>query len=111
MRISSVPEPSFGRLISGYSIGRLGTRRSLAFAAAALSAAALWFGSPWLIVAGAAPLLVALAPCLLMCGAMCALKLCMTPKQAQQAASLGQGAGPLDAAAAPRSSRSCAACD
>lgn len=40
---------------------------------------ALWFGWPWLVVAGLAPLIIALAPCLLMCGAMCAMKACSKP--------------------------------
>lgn len=111
MRISSVPESSFGRRSSAFVFGRLASWRSLALIAVVLSTAALWFGWPWLVVAGVAPLLVALAPCLLMCGAMCALKLCMKPAQTRQAVSLSQSAGPLDAADAPRPSKSCAACD
>jgi hypothetical protein len=47
----------------------------------ALAAGGLWFGWPWLVAAGIAPIILALAPCLLMCGAMCAASLCMRPKQ------------------------------
>jgi hypothetical protein len=54
-------------------------RRLLIAAALVIGAGALWMGWPWLVVAGVAPLLVALAPCLLMCGAMCAVKACCKP--------------------------------
>lgn len=54
-------------------------RRVLLAAAVALGGAALWFGWPWLVIAGIAPLLIALAPCLIMCGAMCAVKACCKP--------------------------------
>lgn len=42
----------------------------------ALGGAGLWFGWPSLVVAGIAPVLLALAPCILMCGAMCAMGAC-----------------------------------
>lgn len=61
-------------------------RRLVIPAAIALGGAGLWFGWPWLVVAGLAPFIVALLPCLIMCGAMCALKLCSKPKQAEPAA-------------------------
>ncbi len=54
----------------------LGDRRVVIGAAVAIGAAGLWFGWPWLVVAGVAPILVALAPCLVMCGAMCAIGAC-----------------------------------
>lgn len=50
-------------------------------AATALGGAALWFGWPWLIVAGPAQLLITLLPCLLMCGALCAIKMRSNKKQ------------------------------
>ena len=54
-------------------------RRLLIAAAATLVGLALWFGWPWLVVAGLAPLIIAVAPCLIMCGAMCAVKACCKP--------------------------------
>lgn len=60
-------------------------------AAVALGAAALWFGWPWLVVAGIAPLLIALAPCLVMCGAMCAMKACSKPKKNLASAEISPG--------------------
>ena len=41
--------------------------RSLAAAAVVLAAPALWFGWPWLVAAGLAPLIIAMAPCAVMC--------------------------------------------
>jgi hypothetical protein len=49
--------------------------------AIALAAAGVWIGWPWLVAVGIAPIVLGLAPCLLMCGAMCAANLCMRPKQ------------------------------
>jgi hypothetical protein len=63
----------------------IGWRGILALAIA-LAAAGLWLGWPWLVAAGAAPIILALAPCLLMCGAMCAANLCMRPKQEKRLA-------------------------
>ena len=54
-------------------------RRVLVPAAIGIVGAGLWFGWPTLTVLGIAPLLLALAPCLLMCGAMCAMKACSKP--------------------------------
>lgn len=51
-------------------------RRLLVGAAVGLGGAALWFGWPWLVLAGVVPVLVALAPCLIMWGAMCAMGAC-----------------------------------
>jgi hypothetical protein len=48
------------------------------------SAAGLWFGWPLLVAVGAAPIIVAALPCLLMCGVMCAAILCMRPIQEKQ---------------------------
>ena len=50
--------------------------RFLLAAAIAIGGAGLWFGWPLLVVAGIAPVLIALAPCVLMCGAMCAMGAC-----------------------------------
>lgn len=54
----------------------MGRRTAVLLGAVALGGAGLWFGWPWLVVAGIAPIIVALAPCLIMCGAMCAMKMC-----------------------------------
>ena len=52
-------------------------RRGLVLAAIALAAPAIWLGWPWLLAAGAVPLLVSLAPCLIMCGlGFCMMKSC-----------------------------------
>lgn len=51
----------------------LGGRRGLIAAAAVVGIPGLWVGWPWLVAAGIAPLLIALAPCAIMCG----LGLCM----------------------------------
>ena len=89
----------------------LNGRGGLILAATALGGAALWFGWPWLVVAGVAPLLIAFAPCLLMCGAMCAMNKCSKKKSgtAEAAASPNTAAPeaePETAAAAPQFSRS-----
>lgn len=67
-------------------------RRLLIPAAIALGGAGLWFGWPLLVVAGLAPFVVALLPCLIMCGAMCALNACSKPKQAETAAATSPNA-------------------
>lgn len=61
-------------------------RTGLLLAAAALGGAALWLGWPWLVVAGIAPILLTLLPCLIMCGAMCAFGMCSKKKQPGTAA-------------------------
>ena len=58
--------------------------------AAVIGAGALWFGWPWLVVAGLAPILIALLPCLIMCGAMCAMGMCSKKKSGAAAADVGQ---------------------
>lgn len=89
----------------------LNGRGGLILAATALGGAALWFGWPWLVVAGVAPLLISLAPCLLMCGAMCAMKMCSkkkpgaTPSDASPEI-VTREAEPHVAAAMPQFSRS-----
>ncbi|MGK9169650.1 hypothetical protein KXR53_25255 [Inquilinus limosus] len=50
----------------------LGGRGALILAAAVVAGGGLWFGWPWLVAAGIAPILLSLAPC----AAMCALGLC-----------------------------------
>ncbi len=52
----------------------LSGRRGLIAAIIVLGIPALWVGWPWLVVAGIAPILIALAPCAIMCD----LGLCMS---------------------------------
>ncbi|MCT9000282.1 hypothetical protein [Chelativorans intermedius] len=51
--------------------------RGLIAAAVALAIPALWFSWPWLVLAGVAPILIALAPCAIMCAlGLCTMKAC-----------------------------------
>ncbi|NDV89329.1 hypothetical protein GTW51_21945 [Aurantimonas aggregata] len=112
MSISFVPHPSSGKHGTGPVLGRLANRRNLVAAAAGIGAASLWFGWPWLVVTGLAPLLLALAPCLLMCGAMCAMKLCTKPKQQpRQALMESSDVQPARIAATSQSGKGCATCN
>ncbi|MEH6719975.1 MAG: hypothetical protein V7704_13920 [Aurantimonas endophytica] len=111
MSISFAPDPSSGNRGTGPVLGKLANRRNLVLAAVGIGAASLWFGWPWLVVTGLAPLLLALAPCLLMCGAMCAMKLCTKPKQPRQAVMESSGVQPPRIAATSQSGKSCAACN
>lgn len=70
---NSVSQSSLSADIVSYLRYQLRGRRGLIIAAVALGIPALWFGWPWLVVAGVAPLLIALAPC----ATMCALGLCV----------------------------------
>lgn len=74
---NSVSETSLSGDIFRYVRYQLRGRRGLIVAVAALGIPGLWFGWPWLVVAGVAPLLIALAPCAIMCGlGLCAMKSC-----------------------------------
>ncbi|MGE3279970.1 MAG: hypothetical protein AB7O13_03025 [Alphaproteobacteria bacterium] len=69
----------------------IGNRRALALSGLALGGAGLTLGWDWLTAVGVAPLIVATAPCLI----MCALGLCMMGKgnkagAEQPAARLGE---------------------
>ncbi|MCT9000336.1 hypothetical protein [Chelativorans intermedius] len=70
---NSVSETSLSGDILRYLRYQLRGRRGVIVAAIAVGAPALWLGWPWLVVAGVAPVLLALAPCAI----MCALGLCM----------------------------------
>ena len=65
-------------------------RRSLILAAMALAAAGFWLNWGWLTAVGAAPLLLALAPCAVMCG----LGLCMKGGSGKPCANTPGGATP-----------------
>lgn len=55
-------------------------RRTLYIGLGIGAAAGLFLGWDWLVAIGAATVIIALAPCLIMCGAMCAMHKCMNKK-------------------------------
>lgn len=56
-------------------------RRGLIAGAVVFAIPALWIGWPWLVIAGMAPLIIALAPCAVMCAVgLCTMKACSTSK-------------------------------
>lgn len=65
--------PSLASTVLALARHYLGGRRGLVILAVAALAAAAFLNWGWLVAIGAAPLLLALAPC----AAMCALGLCM----------------------------------
>ena len=71
---SPTRDTTLSRDIGSYLRYQLRGRRGLIAAAIALAVPALWLGWPWLVAAGLAPLLLAVAPC----AVMCALGLCMS---------------------------------
>lgn len=72
---NSVSETSLSADIFRYIRYQLRGRRGLIVAALALGVPALWLGWPWLVVAGVAPILLALAPCAIMCAlGLCAMR-------------------------------------
>jgi hypothetical protein len=76
---NSVPETSFGADILRYLRYQLRGRRGLVATGFGIGAAALWFGWPLLAAAGLAPILIALAPCAIMCVVgVCTMKACST---------------------------------
>ena len=55
----------------------LSGRRGLILAAVAVAGGGGWFGWPWLVAAGIAPILLSLAPCAAMCAVgLCTMKAC-----------------------------------
>ena len=64
-----------------------------------LGGAALWLGWPWLVVAGIAPILITILPCLIMCGAMCAFNMCSKKQPAAKTADASPGTWPAGALA------------
>ena len=86
---------------------RLGGRRRLILTAVALAVPAIWLGWPWLLAAGIGPVLLSLAPCLIMCGlGFCMLRSCS--KQEQPGSAAADAA--MKAAGASEFSRSCSTC-
>jgi hypothetical protein len=98
---NSIPETSPSADILRYMRYRLRGRRGMVIAGTALGAPALWFGWPWLVAAGLAPILIAVAPCAVICVVgVCTMKACGT-KNATDASSAPlprprhQASGPL----------------
>jgi len=115
---SSARDTTLSQDIGTYLRYQLRGRRGLIAAAIVLAVPALWLGWPWLVAAGLAPLLLAAAPC----AVMCALGLCMhraasrsgvgsseaaeaTPPQSQLAS------GVPESGSLPSSASGCPACD
>ena len=73
MSATNTGEPSLTRATFALIRYYLGGRRGLILLSVVAVGAALAFNWSWLVAVGAAPLLLALAPC----AAMCALGLCM----------------------------------
>ena len=102
MSILTSPEPAIAE--NGRSAVR--NRRAVVASAVAIAAAGVWFGWPALVAAGLAPILLAMAPCLLMCGAMCAAKACSRPKERNSAGAASTSVEAHEAAAASAASSS-----
>ena len=76
---------------AGASGGGL-NRRTLYIGLGIGAAAGLFLGWDWLVAIGAASLIIALAPCLIMCAGMCAMQKCLNKKSEVPAT-----AGPVNA--------------
>lgn len=63
----SAPERTLTQDIGAYIRHQLRGWRGMIMAAVVLAAPALWFGWPWLVAAGLAPLILMMAPCAVMC--------------------------------------------
>jgi len=87
---ASARETTLTEDIGSYLRHQLRGRRGLIAAAVIVAGPALWFGWPWLVAAGLAPLLLAMAPCAVMCG----LGLCMNMacKKSHVGSSASEGA-------------------
>ena len=90
----TVSETSLSGDIGRYLRYQLRGRRGLIVASVGLALPALWFGWPWLVMAGIAPLIIAFAPCAI----MCALGVCMMGKSCKKSEA-GSAASPATDAA------------
>ena len=63
----TISDTSLSRDIGRYVRHQLRGRRGMIAASVVVLAPALWFGWPWLAAAGLAPLIIAMAPCAVMC--------------------------------------------
>ena len=87
---SSAPDTTLSQDIGSYLRYQLRGRRGLIAATTVLAVPALWLGWPWLVAAGLAPLILAVAPCAVMCGlGLCVNRAC---RKADAGASPGQAA-------------------
>jgi hypothetical protein len=83
----SVPETSLTTDILRYLRYQLRGRRGLVASGLGAAAVSLWFGWPWLAAAGLAPILVAIAPCAIMCAlGFCTMKACSTAARSPDSA-------------------------
>ncbi|MBA3518823.1 MAG: hypothetical protein H0T75_14560 [Rhizobiales bacterium] len=74
---STARQTSLSQDIGSYLRYQLRGRRGLIAATVVLALPALWLGWPWLAAAGVAPLLIAVAPCAVMCGlGLCVSRAC-----------------------------------
>lgn len=114
---ASVPEPSLSQDLVNVLRYWLRGRRGLIAAAVGLAIPALWFGWPWLVAAGVAPLLVAFAPCAIMCGlGLCMSKACAKPGKGTPSMQADPTSLPLQQTSALSTpstpfSKGCAHCD
>lgn len=70
---NELSRPGLGNRVGPWLHGR----RALILAAVAAAGGGLWFGWPWLVAAGIAPILLSLAPCAAMCAVgLCTMKSC-----------------------------------
>lgn len=110
----TVDETSLGADIYRYIRYQLRGRRGLIAAIVVLAIPALWLSWPWLVVAGIASILVALAPCALMCAVgLCTMRACSSSGAQGDSFSKAQAcdgapatsvtAAPLEAVAASQS--------
>lgn len=92
---SKAAQMSLPRIALGLLRHYLGGRRGLMVLTVVVLAAGAYFNWGWLVAAGLAPLLVALAPC----AAMCALGLCMNKMGGKASPSGGSTPGEQNGAA------------
>lgn len=99
----ATPDTSLTRDIGRYVRYQLRGWRGMIAAAVVLAAPALWFGWPWLVAAGLAPLLIAMAPCAVMCAVgACSMGKSCRKSETDSAESPAAEAGSGSAPAAPK---------
>ena len=115
---STARQTSLSQDIGSYLRYQLRGRRGLIAATVVLALPALWLGWPWLAAAGVAPLLIAVAPCAVMCGlGLCMSKACSKSGAGASASAKAIAAQSQRASGEPESSSSlslgssCAHCD
>lgn len=88
--LNNARSQSLAQSIRALLVHYLGNRRVLAIVAFAAISAGLALNWSWLVAAGIAPILLALAPC----AAMCALGLCMSKMGGRSCTAGKDGAAP-----------------